>query len=169
MSTNRPLAQAPAFQWNRANTQQLDRDSDFIYQDEVAYPTEKHSPFWHSCNNVLGKPYQAALLTHSDNFEPAARPARVAWNAPSPGVRARIAHDEALRNSPEGAHILALMAREERSDWFASLARRLGKPITPEGASKPKQNGTSARIISDSGDASDAGYFERLRGMLGGK
>lgn len=179
MSAKKPLQQTNGYEWNRAQDQpRFDgRDPDFIYEVDHPFgqlpnptlpaPPQRKTAFQHQCDNALGKPWQAALLTHSDNFDPAPRPARATWNAPSAGVKARIMQDAALRATPEGQHILHLMAREDRANWFDSIKARLGRPVTAAESPKPKQNSTSARVISDSADTSDAGYFDRLRARLG--
>jgi hypothetical protein len=144
-------------------------DPDFIRPDEAIVQPQRKSTYQHLLDSCLGRPYVAAKFLHLDNFDPAPRPSgRAGWGPPSEGVRRRIAQDAALRASPVGQQILSQLAKEERADFFDRLRARLGKPTTAAEAPRPKQPGQPHTITSD-GDNSTAAYFERLRGMLGGK
>jgi len=177
----RRLQQSDPASWNRAAEQELS-DPDFIPDpgNEVAHPfgqlpnaeaiapPQRKSTYQYQLDSVLGRSGAAAKFLHEDcqsGFTPASRPARVTWCAPSPGCRALVARDAAVAASPAGRQILSLIAREERSAWFDSLKSRLGKPVTPAEAQKPKQKAQPHTIDAGGGDLKS--YFASLKSRLG--
>jgi hypothetical protein len=145
----------------------LQHDPDIIDPGEVAMtPPQRKSTLQHLYDSCLGKPFVSAQFLHSDTFDPAPRPSSgpPANLPPSSGIRSKLATDSVFReHHPE---LMVWVHREDRNDFFDRLRARLGKPVTAAEAPKPKQK---AQPHTSDGDTSNAGYFERLRGMLGGK
>jgi hypothetical protein len=124
-------------------------------------------------DSVLGKSYAAAVFLHRDlesGFQKAPRPHGPPTSGPpSPGIRNKLAMDAAFRK--EHPELQALVDKEHRSDFFSRIRSMLGKRIAGQpGQQQPHQQVRSqAQPHTIDGGESDGEYFNRLRGMLGGR